>query len=608
MCGIIGYIGKRKAAPVLLEGLRRLEYRGYDSAGMALGTTGKLHLAKRAGRVDELAQALDDMPEDATIGIAHTRWATHGAPNQINAHPHLDASGKVAVVHNGIIENYASLKDLLRSEGVTFKSETDTEVLAHLISRHYEGSLADAVQSALELVKGTYGLAVIHADHDDQIVVARQGSPLIVGIADNEMVVASDVSAIVSHTSRVIYLSDGEIATLNDHECDVRSRESVRVHKDIQEIETRLDQIEKGDFEHFMLKEIFEQPESIANTLRGRLRPAEDEIGLGGLSSLERDLARVSRLILVACGTSWHAALVAEYIIETLARLPVEVEYASEFRYRNPVLDPHTAVLAISQSGETADTLAAVREAKRRGALVLGLVNVVASSIARETDAGVYLHAGPEIGVASTKAFTSQLAALSMIALMLARQRHLSQHDLADRVQDLAGLPDALRQALATNDQVRDIAIEYAGCENWLYLGRGELYPVAMEGALKLKEISYIHAEGLAAAEMKHGPIALITPQMPVVILVNHGPFFEKIVSNIEEVRARGGKIIAVAPSTSKRLAELADHVVKVPQLHRLLQPLSTVIPLQLIAYHAAVQRGCNVDKPRNLAKSVTVE
>jgi len=575
---------------------------------MALGTPGGLHLAKRAGKVEELAKALSDMPEDATTGIAHTRWATHGAPNEINAHPHLDGSGKVAVVHNGIIENYTSLKDLLCSEGVTFRSDTDTEVLAHLIARHYEGSLAEAVQAALELVKGTYGLAVVHADHYDEIVVARQGSPLIIGVGDDEMVVASDASAIVSHTSRVIYLSDGEVATLKDHECDVRSRESVRVHKDIQEIETRLDQIEKGDFEHFMLKEIFEQPESIANTLRGRLRPAEDEIVLGGLSSFGRDLARINRLILVACGTSWHAALVAEYIIEMLARLPVEVEYASEFRYHNPVLDPHTAVLAISQSGETADTLAAVREAKRRGALVLGLVNVVASSIARETDAGVYLHAGPEIGVASTKAFTSQLAALSMIALVLARQRHLSQHDLADRVKDLAGLPEALREALSTNDLVREIAVKYAGCENWLYLGRGELYPVAMEGALKLKEISYIHAEGLAAAEMKHGPIALITPEMPVVILVNEGPFVEKIVSNIEEVRSRGGKIIAVAPSTSKKLADLADHVIEVPRLHPLLQPLSTVIPLQLLAYHAAVQRGCNVDKPRNLAKSVTVE
>ena len=608
MCGIVGYIGGRKAAPILLEGLRRLEYRGYDSAGIALGTPGKLHVCKRAGRVEELVGSLCGIPEGATVGIAHTRWATHGAPNEINAHPHLDSSGKVAVVHNGIIENYAGLKDLLRSEGVVFSSDTDTEVLAHLISRHYQGSLAEAVRAALELVRGTYGLAVLHADHDDQIVVARQGSPLIVGIGDGEMVVASDASAIVSHTSRVIYLSDGEIAVLKDRECDVRSRESARVHKDIQEIETRLDQIEKGDFEHFMLKEIFEQPESIANTLRGRLRPAEDEIVLGGLSNFERDLARINRLILVACGTSWHAALVAEYIIETLARLPVEVEYASEFRYRNPVLDPHTAVLAVSQSGETADTLAAVREAKRRGALVLGLVNVVASSIARETDAGVYLHAGPEIGVASTKAFTSQLAALSMIALMLARQRHLSQHDLADRVRDLVGLPDAVKEALATNDQVRDIAIEYAGCENWLYLGRGELYPVAMEGALKLKEISYIHAEGLAAAEMKHGPIALITPEMPVVILVNEGPFFEKILANVEEVRSRGGKIVAVAPSTSKKLADLADHVIEVPRLHPLLQPLSTVIPLQLMAYHAAVKRGCNVDKPRNLAKSVTVE
>ncbi|MFH0965755.1 MAG: glutamine--fructose-6-phosphate transaminase (isomerizing) [Planctomycetota bacterium] len=608
MCGIVGYTGPRAAAPILLEGLKRLEYRGYDSAGVALVGREGLEVVKCAGRVEELARRLGDVPSDATLGIAHTRWATHGAPTAANAHPHTDGSGRVAVVHNGIIENHASLRKLLEAEGVSFRSETDTETLAHLVARFYAGDLADAVRSALVEVRGTYGLVVVHADHPDELVVARDGSPVLIGVGEGEFIVASDAAAILSHTSRVMYLGDGEVARITRRGIEVRSRDDAPISKEIEQLEIRLEEIEMGGYPHFMLKEIHEQPESLENTLRGRLDLAGGEVVLGGLKAHERELARIERLVLVGCGTAWHAALVGEYLIEDLARLPVEVEYASEFRYRNPVLGLGTAVMAVSQSGETADTLAAVREAKRRGALALGCVNVVGSSVARETDAGVYLHAGPEIGVASTKAFTSQLGALAMFAIFLGRQRHLAQERLQALMRELAAVPAAVREVLRAAADIRRIAQDHADRENWLYLGRGELYPVALEGALKLKEISYIHAEGLPAAEMKHGPIALITKGMPVVVIVNDGPQCGKILNNIEEVRSRGGRIIAVASSRTEEIEAVSERLVVVPKVNPLFQPIVSVVPLQLLAYYAAVARGCPVDKPRNLAKSVTVE
>jgi glucosamine--fructose-6-phosphate aminotransferase (isomerizing) len=609
MCGIVAYIGQREACPILTEGLKRLEYRGYDSAGVAVVSDNELVIRRAVGRISALEAKLDKTLNGATVGMAHTRWATHGAPTEANAHPHCDAKGRLALVHNGIIENYRALSTYLRHEGIELVSETDTEVLAKLIGHLYAGNLADAVRKALNEVRGTFGITVIHADEPDVVVGARRGSPLIVGIGKDEYIIASDASAILQHTSQVIYLEDNEIAVVRrDGGFRTMTLDAAPVSKEVSEIEWTLEQLELGGHEHFMCKEIFEQPEALRNCTRGRIDVAEGRVVLGGLVNVAREIVRCDRIILTACGTAWHAGLVGEYLFEEMARIPCEVEYGSEFRYRNPIITDRTLVIAISQSGETADTLAAVREAREKGALVLGIVNAVGSTIARETDAGVYLHVGPEIGVASTKAFTGQLTVLSMMAAYLARRRHMSHNDCRQYLQNLSQMPAAVERALEVSDQTREIAARYIDANNWLYLGRGLQYPVALEGALKLKEISYIHAEGLPAAEMKHGPIALITPNMPVVVIATHDHLYEKVVSNIEEVRSRGGKIIAVATEGDQEINRIAEHVFWVPDVPEPLQPLLTVVPLQLLAYHAAVLRGCNVDKPRNLAKSVTVE
>jgi glucosamine--fructose-6-phosphate aminotransferase (isomerizing) len=610
MCGIVGYIGQKQAYPILLEGLKRLEYRGYDSAGVAIQQDhdGRLLVVKSKGRISALEARMAGVNAAGTLGIAHTRWATHGAPSDANAHPHTDESGKLAVVHNGIIENWSALRQLLEQEGIKFRSETDTEVLAHLFARHYEGDLEKAVQEGLREVRGAYGIAVIHADEPDVMVVARNGSPLIIGVGEGEYIVASDASAIIQHTTNVIYLEDREMATVRRDGLRTTTVDAIPTHKQVQQVEWTLAEIEKKGYEHFMLKEIMEQAESLADTMRGRLDEAAGEVVLGGIRDAARALAHARRVVLVGCGTAWHAALVGEYLLEDLARIPTEVEYASEFRYRNPIIDQGTVVIAISQSGETADTLAAVREAKLKGALVFGVVNVVGSTIARETDAGVYLHCGPEIGVASTKAFTSQLVVLIMVSLFMGRRRHLAPYQAREVLKGLRAIPDQVRHVLKLNDQIQDVAARYKDCPNWLYLGRGYNFPVALEGALKLKEISYVHAEGLAAAEMKHGPIALITEGMPVVFLANRGLQYEKVLSNMEEVRSRGGHIIAVGTEGDKEIGRLAQHVFAVPDVPEPFQPLLNVVPLQLLAYHVALARGCAVDKPRNLAKSVTVE
>ncbi|HUS46042.1 MAG TPA: glutamine--fructose-6-phosphate transaminase (isomerizing) [Phycisphaerae bacterium] len=610
MCGIIGYLGNKQAYPILMEGLKRLEYRGYDSAGIALqqDADGRLVVTKAKGMIAALEAKMKGRDVRGTRGIAHTRWATHGAPNAVNAHPHTDASGKLAVVHNGIIENWSALKQLLQQEGVEFRSETDTEVLAHLFARYYEGNLERAVQKGLQEVRGAYGIAVIHADEPHVLVCARNGSPLIVGVGEEEFIVASDASAIIEHTTNVIYLEDNEMATIRPDGLRTATIDAVPTHKEVQQVEWSLEQIEKKGYPHFMLKEIMEQPDSLADTMRGRLDAEAGEVHLGGIRDAAKQLTHARRVILTACGTAWHAGLVGEYLFEDLARIPTEVEYASEFRYRNPIVDEGTVLIAISQSGETADTLAAVREAKLKGALTLGIVNVVGSTIARETDGGVYLHAGPEIGVASTKAFTSQLVALVMMSLFLGRRRHLAPYQAAEIIKGLQKVPDRVRQVFELDAQIKDVAAQYKDCPNWLYLGRGYNYPVALEGALKLKEISYVHAGGLPAAEMKHGPIALITEQMPVVFLANRGLQYEKVLSNMEEVKSRGGQTIVVATEGDKDIARLADHVLSVPDVPGPFQPIINVVPLQLLAYHVAVLRGCAVDKPRNLAKSVTVE
>jgi glucosamine--fructose-6-phosphate aminotransferase (isomerizing) len=613
MCGIVGYIGRKQASGVLVEGLKRLEYRGYDSAGVCVCHEGELRICKDAGRVTRVGEQLDADARlrEGTIGIAHTRWATHGAPNQVNAHPHTDGSGRIALVHNGIIENYATLKQFLINKGHEFRSETDTEVLARLIGEFYgdgAGTLEQAVQAALREVTGTYGIAVVCADEPDKIVAARKGSPLIIGVGTDEYIVASDASAIIEHTANVIYLNDNEMAVISREGIRTLTIDNVPVTKDVEQIEWSLEEIALGGFDHFMLKEIFEQPEALRNCLRGRLDLRDQRIQLGGLEGVRRELAKTRRVVISACGTAWHAGLVGEYLFEDLARVSTEVEYASEFRYRNPIIEDGTVFLAISQSGETADTLAALREAMEKGALALGIVNVVGSTLARETDAGVYIHAGPEVGVASTKAFTCQLAVETMMALMLGRRRFMSQNSMDRYMRALAEIPDQVERTLEQSETVRQVVGEYVDFDNWLFLGRGYNYPIALEGALKLKEISYIHAEGLAAAEMKHGPIALIHEGMPVVVIAPRCATYEKIVSNIEEVRARKGRIIAVATEGDERISRYADHVFYVPDSPVPLQPLLTVVPLQLLAYHAAVARGCNVDKPRNLAKSVTVE
>jgi glucosamine--fructose-6-phosphate aminotransferase (isomerizing) len=611
MCGIVGYIGHRRALPLLLNGLRRLEYRGYDSAGIAVPHGGGLFIAKRAGTVAHLAAMLEHLNLPATMGIGHTRWATHGEPIDRNAHPHTDATGRIAIVHNGIIENHAILKAKLLEDGYGFVSDTDTEVLAVFIGALYQqyGDLELAVRTALSEVEGTFGLVVLSADHPDLLIAARRGSPIVIGVGDGEYIVASDATAIVEYTRSVFYLSDDEMAVITRAGCQTKTIEDIPTSAQLLELEFDLERIEKGGFPHFMLKEIYEQPMTFRDACRGRLLLQEGNVKLGGLRSVEEQLRQARRLIFTACGTSWHAALVGEYWIEQLARLPVEVEYASEFRYRNPVLYPDDIVIAISQSGETADTLAAVREAKLRGATVLGIVNVVGSSIARETDAGVYIHAGPEIGVASTKAFTSQLAVLMLLALYLGRMRHLSPTDAREIAQELARIPEKLQYVLDTTAELtREIAQLYAHAQNFLYLGRGVNFPIALEGALKMKEISYIHAEGYPAAEMKHGPIALIDENMPVVVIVPRDELYEKVLSNMEEIRARRGKIIAIVTEGDVAAARLATHVIPIPETLPLLTPILSVVPLQLLAYYTAVERGCNVDMPRNLAKSVTVE
>jgi glucosamine--fructose-6-phosphate aminotransferase (isomerizing) len=610
MCGIVGYIGHKQALPILMEGLKRLEYRGYDSAGVALQQDhdGRLLVVKAKGRIAALEARLKGASTESTLGIAHTRWATHGAPSDANAHPHTDMSGKLAVVHNGIIENWSALRQFMEQHGVVFKSETDTEVLAHLFAHYYEGDLEKAVQRGLRDVRGAYGIAVIHADEPDVLVAARNGSPLIIGVGEGEYIVASDASAIIEHTTRVVYLEDREMATLRRDALRTSTIDDIPTQKQIQEVEWSLEQIEKKGYPHFMLKEIMEQPESLADSMRGRLDPGSGEVILGGIRDVARQMTHARRVILTACGTAWHAGLVGEFLFEDLARIPTEVEYASEFRYRNPIVDEGTLVIVISQSGETADTLAALREAKLRGALTMGVVNVVGSTIARETEAGVYLHCGPEIGVASTKAFTSQLVVLTMMAMFLGRRRHLAPYQAREIIRELQVVPEQVRHVLKLNDQIRQVAAAYKDCPNWLYLGRGYNYPVALEGALKLKEISYIHAEGMPAAEMKHGPIALITEEMPVVFLANKGLQYDKVLSNMEEVRTRGGQVIAVATEGDEEIKRLARHVLYVPDVPEPFQPILNVVPLQLLAYHVAVLRGCAVDKPRNLAKSVTVE
>ena len=609
MCGIVGYVGTQESVPILLEGLRRLEYRGYDSAGVAILNGDGIKIEKAAGKIGVLEKKIAAAHPVGTLGIAHTRWATHGEPNTVNAHPHTDCKGRIAVVHNGIIENYSTLKTALQKEGHRFTTDTDTEVLAHLIEKFFEGNLEKAVASALKHVTGTYGIAVISRDDPGKIVGARHGSPLVVGICDgDEYLLASDVSAIIRHTNQVVYLDDEEMVVLTSAGIHTTTLREEAVSKKVETVDWDLEMIEKAGYAHFMLKEIFEQPQSLRNTLRGRLLLEEGTARLGGLNMSEREMRAIDRVIITACGTSWHAGLIGEYLIEELARLPVEVEYASEFRYRNPILKPGTVVLAISQSGETADTLAAMREAKRKGARVLGVCNAVGSTIARESDGGVYIHAGPEIGVASTKAFTSQVAALTLFTLYLGRLGQLSPESGAELTRALSEIPDKIERILASAESIRAIARSNAHHNNFLYLGRGVNFPVALEGALKLKEISYIHAEGYPAAEMKHGPIALIDENMPVVFVCTQDSAYEKVLSNMEEVRARTGKIIAVASEGDMHVAKKPDHVLFVPHTLSPLMPLLSVIPLQLLAYYIAVERGCDVDQPRNLAKSVTVE
>jgi len=610
MCGIVGFTGRREASPVLLEGLRRLEYRGYDSAGLVTNTGNELHLRKKAGRLAELRGHVAAHPAPGCSGISHTRWATHGGATDRNAHPHTNAAGDIAIVHNGVIENFATLKHQLQSAGVTFRSDTDTEVLAHLIGHYYHGDLAAAVRQALSLVKGTYGLAVMARAEPGVLVGARLGSPLVVGIGADGTYLASDANALAGFADKVVYLTDRQICVLTETDWEVRDQDLSPVSVSVSDIGHFLSDGDagRGAYPHYMLKEIYEQPETLANAMRGRLTEADSTAHFGGLNLSAQQLRQVDRVVMTACGTSYHAALVGEYLFEELARLPVEVEYASELRYRNPPMDRNTVVLALTQSGETADTLAALRESKRMGHTTLAICNAVGSSIAREADGGVYLHAGAEIGVASTKAFTSQVAVLAMLALYLGRTRHLSSTQGQRIIDDLHALPETVRQALQCHDHVKRVAAKYAHAKNVLYLGRQYLYPVALEGALKLKEISYIHAEGYPAAEMKHGPIALVDPNTPSVFLVPRGSVFDKVMSNMQEIKARGGPVIAIASAGDREVAAVADDVIAIPDVPEYLQPVVTAIPLQLLAYEVALLCGCDVDKPRNLAKSVTVE
>ncbi len=608
MCGIVGYVGPKVATPMLVDGLKRLEYRGYDSAGVAVMNGAGVELVKESGKIAKLESLLGANPVVGTTGIAHTRWATHGPPNQINAHPHMSQDGTIAVVHNGIIENATPLKKMLESRGYAFRSDTDTEVLAHLIEECFDGNLEEAVLEALWQVEGTYGIAVISSVDSHKIVAARKGSPLLVGLGEDEYFIASDVSAILAHTRQVVYLEDGEMAVLDRSGYRIIDMTATELDKKVSHIDWDLGQIERGGFAHFMIKEIFEQPQTVENTMRGRLLADEGTSKLGGLNLTDEELLSFTNIVITACGTSWHSALIGEHMIEELARIPVEVEYASEFRYRNPIVDERTLCIVISQSGETADTLAAMREAKRRGARTLGIVNVVGSTIAREADGGIYIHAGPEIGVASTKAFTSQVIALLLFTLKLGRLRDMSILRGREIIEGMKALPKQIQSILDRAEDVEAVAEEFKRASNFLYLGRGYNFPVALEGALKLKEISYIHAEGYPAAEMKHGPIALIDEMMPVVFIAPHDSVFDKITSNVQEVKARKGTVIAITSREEPALAGKIDYEFRIPETIDLLMPVLASVPLQLLSYYVAVKRGANVDQPRNLAKSVTVE
>ena len=612
MCGIVGYIGSKEAYPVLMKGLHRLEYRGYDSAGVAI-LNKELHVYKCKGKVADLEKHIDKKDTHGTIGIGHTRWATHGAPNDVNAHPHFSQTKKLVIIHNGIIENYAPLKKELQKRGHKFQSDTDTEVLIHLIEDIYVSEsveLAEAVRQALNQVIGAYAIVVLSKDNPDELIAAKKSSPLVIGIGKNEYFIASDATPIVEYTKNVVYLEDEHIAVIpRKGKLQIKTIRNKVKTPYIQTLELKLEALEKGGYPHFMLKEIYEQPRSIRDSMRGRLVAKKGKVNLGGIKEYEQKIINAKRIIIVACGTSWHAGLVAEYLFEDLARIPVEVEYASEFRYRNPIIGEDDVVIAISQSGETADTLAAIELAKSKGATIIGICNVVGSTIPRTTHAGSYTHAGPEIGVASTKAFTAQITVLTLMALRIARKKgSISESRYYELLNELDEIPFKVEKMLKKNDEVKKLAKVFKDVKNFLYLGRGYTFPVALEGALKLKEISYIHAEGYPAAEMKHGPIALIDENMPVVVIATKGAWYEKVASNIQEVKARKGKIIAIVTERDKNVKQFADYVIEIPETDEILVPLISVIPLQLLAYHIAVMRGCNVDQPRNLAKSVTVE
>ena len=611
MCGIVGYIGYREAWPIIIKGLHRLEYRGYDSAGVAL-MNGTLNIYKKAGKVSDLEDFTKGVNLGGQMGMGHTRWATHGAPTDRNSHPHTSGDDNLAIIHNGIIENYSSLKETLISRGHVFKSDTDTEVLIHLIQDIQEQTgvdLREAVRIALNEVIGAYAIVIMSKDEPDQLIAARKGSPMVLGVGKNEYFVASDASPIIEYTKNVIYLNDNEIAYIKRDELLIKSIDNVIQTPYIQELELKLEMLEKGGYDHFMLKEIYEQPRSVRDCMRGRIYPSKGFVQLGGIKEYAEKLKNIDRIVIIACGTSWHAGLVAEYLIEECARIPVEVEYASEFRYRNPIISEKDIVIAISQSGETADTMAAIEIAKQKGATIFGVCNVVGSSIPRATDAGVYTHAGPEIGVASTKAFTAQVTVLTLMAIYMAQQRGtIPQSKLVHLLSELDNIPNLIERCLESNDRIKEIAAKFKDSRNFLFLGRGSGFPVALEGALKLKEISYIHAEGYPAAEMKHGPIALIDEQMPVVVIATQNSSYEKVISNIQEVKARKGIVIAIVTEGDNEVTKMADYTIEIPEADEMFLPLLATIPLQLLSYHIAVMRGCNVDQPRNLAKSVTVE
>ncbi len=612
MCGIVGYIGHQEAWPIVIKGLKRLEYRGYDSAGIALIHDGQLAVYKKEGKVKILEEYAEQLDRSGTIGMGHTRWATHGAPSDHNSHPHTTADEQLAIIHNGIIENYATIKAELASRGHVFKSDTDTEVLLHLIEeiKNIEGTtLAEAVRLALKEVNGAYAIVVMDRSNDKQLIAARKGSPMVIGVGQGEYFIASDATPIVEYTKNVIYLKDGEMAIVEPDSLIVKSLDNVVQSPQLHELELKLEMLEKGGYEHFMLKEINEQPRSVYDCMRGRINLEDGKVNLGGLKDYAAKLKNVDRIIIVACGTSWHAGLVGEYLIEEYARIPVEVEYASEFRYRNPIISEKDVVIAISQSGETADTMAAIEMAKEKGATIFGVCNVVGASIPRITHAGVYTHAGPEIGVASTKAFTAQVTVLTLMAFYMAQKRGaITRRKLAELLTELDQIPQKIEQVLKTDAHIQKISAQIKDSRNCLFLGRGTGFPVALEGALKLKEISYIHAEGYPAAEMKHGPIALIDEEMPVVVIATKDSSYEKVISNIQEVKARKGKIIAIVTQGDTEVAAMCDHCIEIPDTHEAFLPLIATIPLQLLSYHIAVMRGCNVDQPRNLAKSVTVE